>query len=56
MLVISGIVVLLRWGLKNRVHGERRTEEGQAVDILRERHARGEMDIEFKERKQILNG
>jgi uncharacterized membrane protein len=56
MLVISGIVVLLRWGLKNGVRGERRTEEGQAVDILRERHARGEMDIEFKERKQILNG
>lgn len=56
-LVIAGIVVLLRWALRNGAHGERRTEEGRALDILRERYARGEIDVEeFKERKQVLNG
>lgn len=54
-IVIIGIVGLVRWSL-----GSRRGKPGSentAMDILRERYARGEIGREeFEERKRVLQG
>ena len=54
MLIVVGLVVLARWLLDT---GRRRRGSGRdrALDILRERFARGEIDkTEFEARKQDL--
>ena len=52
ILIILGIVVLARWlGSSGPRHGSR----DSALDILRERYARGEIDkAEFEARKRDL--
>ena len=53
--VVIGIIGLVRWSL-----GSRRGRAGAAdaaLDILRERYARGEISREeFEERKRVLQG
>ena len=54
LLVFVGIVALVRW-----IAGNRRNpaNDSQALNILRERFARGEIDKnEYEERKRILKG
>ena len=49
-LVIAGIVVGLRW-----LVGKRQTHRDEALEILRQRYARGEIDRqEFESRKRDL--
>lgn len=55
VLVIAGIVALVRWlvGGRNR----HQANESRALDILRERFARREIDKdEYEERRRILKG
>ena len=53
--VVIGIIGLVRWSL-----GSRRARPGAtdaALDVLRERYARGEISREeFEERKRVLQG
>ena len=57
LLIIVGIVALIRWGLGSNMPSGRRTEEGRALEILRERYACGEIGKEeFEERKRVLKG
>ncbi len=52
VLILLGIIVLARWLF---VGGRRRPREDRALDILRERYARGEIDkAEFDARKKDL--
>jgi putative membrane protein len=56
VLIISGIVVLVRWTVGS---GRRRdqVQEDRALQIIRERYARGEIEKEeFEERRQALKG
>jgi putative membrane protein len=54
VLLIAGVVMLLRWGGGRRGP---RPEAGRAIDIVRERYARGEIDKqEFEEKMQVLKG
>lgn len=57
VLIIGGIVALIRLGMgRGLLHG-RLPDEGRALEILRERYARGEIDKEeFEERKRVLKG
>ena len=54
VLIVIGIVVLVKW--LNHPHGtDERGSGNKALDILKERYARGEIDEqEFKKRKQDL--
>lgn len=55
VLVIVGIVVLVKWITSTSNSGRRRDDDGKALDILRERYARGEIDEqEFQKRKRDL--
>lgn len=55
LLIAVGIVVLLRWTLGVGRHRPR--DADHAVDVLRERYARGEItQAEFEERKRVLGG
>jgi putative membrane protein len=55
-LVIIGIIALVRWGTSGGARHGRQVHENRALEILRERYARGEIDKEeFEERKRILS-
>lgn len=56
VLIISGIVTLTRWILRHNKTGWKEwMESGSALDILRERYARGEIEKkEFEEKKKDL--
>lgn len=54
-LVIVGIVWAVRWMGASSSRGEGRDRGGNALDILKERYARGEIDEqEFQKRKHDL--
>lgn len=54
MLIVVGLVVLARW-LRDTGRRRRGSGRDRALDILRERFARGEIDkTEFEARKQDL--
>lgn len=55
VLIIAGIVVLMKWlGTSNRTPG-RGDDGSKALDILKERYARGEIDEQaYQKRKQDL--
>jgi putative membrane protein len=55
VLIIAGIVVLVKWlGTSNRTAG-RGDDGSKALDILKERYARGEIDEQaYLKRKQDL--
>ena len=56
LLIILGIVLLAKW-LFGAGPGGGRSVENRALEILRERYARGEIDRkEFEERKRDLIG
>jgi putative membrane protein len=55
MLVVVGIVVLLRWTLGHGPHRRPPAGPDRALEVLRERFARGEIGAdEFEERKRVL--
>lgn len=57
LLIIAGIVALVRWifGGGGRIAPAPR--ENRALEILRERYARGEISKEeYEERKRVLEG
>lgn len=52
--MVAVVVLLVRW-LSDRRPGARASSESNAVDILKERFARGEIDKEeYEERRRIL--
>lgn len=54
-LIVVGIVVLAKWMLAGSGSGGRGDGGGKALDILRERYARGEIDEqEFQKKKRDL--
>lgn len=59
ILVIIGMVFLIRWLVQSTRGGappHSRTESSRAIDILKERYARGEIDKqEFEEKKKDLS-
>jgi putative membrane protein len=56
VLVIAGIVAVIRWLVDGGRRG-RPADENRALDILKERFARGEIDKdEYEERRRILKG
>ncbi|RJR50997.1 MAG: SHOCT domain-containing protein [Desulfobacteraceae bacterium] len=56
ILIIIGLVLLIRWLFQNTRGGrESPRSESRALDILKERYARGEIDKkEFEEKKRDL--
>lgn len=55
VLIIAGIVVLMKWLATSFGMGGRSSGESKALDILKERYARGEIDEqEFQKRKRDL--
>ncbi len=58
ILIIIGLVVLIKWLVQNTRGGPSspRTESSRALEILKERYARGEIDKqEFEEKKRDLS-
>lgn len=54
-LIIAGIVALVRW-ISKESHGRARTHEKSALEILKERYAKGEIGREeFEEKKKDLS-
>lgn len=52
--IVVVVVLLLRW-LSDHRPGSRTASESKAIDILKERYARGEIDKEeYEERRQTL--
>jgi putative membrane protein len=57
VLLIACVVMLVRWGGGGRGRNLPRPDDSRALDILRERYARGEIDKqEYEERRQVLKG
>jgi putative membrane protein len=55
VLIIVGIVALVKWVVTLSGAGGRSGGEGRALDILKERYARGEIDEqEFQKKKRDL--
>lgn len=55
VLVIAGIVALVKWLVSSSGAGGRSGGDSKALDILKERYARGEIDEqEFQKRKVDL--
>lgn len=55
VLVIVGIVALVKWMVSSSGAGTRNERGSKALDILKERYARGEIDEqEFQKRKDDL--
>ncbi len=57
VLIVAGIVALIKWILTGPMSGERTLDSSsKALNILRERYARGEIDDEeFQTRKRNLS-
>lgn len=56
VLIIAGIVVLVKWLATSFGTGGRSGGESKALDLLKERYARGEIDEqEFQKRKRDLS-
>jgi putative membrane protein len=59
ILIIVGVVFLIKWlvqSTKEHSSSGRRESSGRALDILKERYARGEIDKqEFEEKKRDLS-
>ena len=56
VLIIVGIVALVKWVGTSSAAGGRSGGESRALDILKERYARGEIDEqEFQKRKRDLS-
>jgi putative membrane protein len=57
VLVILGIVILVKWIAAGSSSGSGAPREKTALDILKERYARGEIDREeFEQKKRDLAG
>ena len=57
VLIILGIVLLARWIFSGSPGGGSNESRGRALDILKERYARGEIDKkEFDDKKRDLGG
>lgn len=57
VLIIIGIVTVVRWVFSIGTRGGRVDGEDRALEVLRERYARGEItQDEFEERKRGLKG
>ena len=57
VLIILGIVLLAKWLFRGSQGGGSHAPGNRALEILRERYARGEIDKkEFEERKRDLGG
>lgn len=57
ILVIVGIVYLIRWVAVSTKQGERGRTEDSALEILRRRYAKGEIDKEeFDQKRKDLGG
>ncbi|HUW28632.1 MAG TPA: SHOCT domain-containing protein [Sulfuriferula sp.] len=55
VLIIVGIIALVKWMVTSFGAGGRSGSDSKALDILKERYARGEIDEqEFQQRKQEL--
>ena len=56
--LFSGLFFLIKWLVQTTSRGKLETGgHGRAIDILKERYARGEIGTEeFEERKKILEG
>lgn len=55
VLIIVAIIWLVKWAMKETHARDHKKREDEAVHILRERYARGEISKEeFKERRQEL--
>jgi putative membrane protein len=55
VLIIGGIVMLVKWVASSSGAGGRNGGDGKALEILKERYARGEIDEqEFQKKKQDL--
>jgi len=56
VVVIVGIIVIFRWLVRSKSEMVNRVEsEDSALDILKKRYAKGEIDKdEFEEKKKIL--
>ncbi|MFH1494373.1 MAG: SHOCT domain-containing protein [Pseudomonadota bacterium] len=55
VLVIAGIVALVKWMVSSSSAGSRSGGDSKALEILKERYARGEIDEqEFQKRKGDL--
>lgn len=53
-IIVAAVVLLVRWVSSHRP-GDRSTSERDALDILKERFARGDIDKEeYEERKRVL--
>ena len=56
ILIILGIVVLVKW-LFSGTAGSAQGKENRALEILKERYARGEIDKdEFEQKRRDLSG
>ncbi|PKN63391.1 MAG: hypothetical protein CVU57_20020 [Deltaproteobacteria bacterium HGW-Deltaproteobacteria-15] len=58
ILIVVALVLFIRWLVQNTRGGttSSRTESSRALDILKERYARGEIDKqEFEEKKRDLS-
>lgn len=57
VLIVSGVVALVLWALGHSFRPRRSMGEDRALEILRERYARGEISKEeYEERKRVLKG
>ncbi|WP_041377000.1 SHOCT domain-containing protein [Polaromonas naphthalenivorans] len=57
VVVLLAVIALLRWAVGRDARGLRTPEKDRALDILRERYARGEIEqAEFEQRKRDLCG
>ncbi len=53
--VIIGVIYLIKWLSASSKQGSKETKENTALDILKERYAKGEINREeFEEKKKVL--
>ncbi|MGE5648560.1 MAG: SHOCT domain-containing protein [Bacillota bacterium] len=57
VLIVGGVAALLLWALGHLFRPWRAAGEDRALEILRERYARGEISREeYEERRKVLKG